>query len=186
MAHINLLPWREELRQERQKNFIILMVSGFIFASAILYAVIMYFDGLTDEQNRRNSFLKSQIAIVDAKIKEIDQLEAEKTSLEARMQVIQDLQASRPKVVKVLDALARVVPDGVHLESMSREGNKINLAGVAESNARVSVFMNKIDENTEFDEANLQIIKKSGGDGVTKHFTMNANESKPNKKGEEN
>jgi len=36
MAHINLLPWREELRQERQQQFIVTVVAGLIFAVVTL------------------------------------------------------------------------------------------------------------------------------------------------------
>lgn len=178
MAHINLLPWREERRQERQKQFIMSLVLAFIFAATGLYGVILFADDLIDKQNKRNAFMKKEIAVLDSKIREIKKLEIEKNKLISRMQVIQDLQSSRPKVVKVFDSLVRVIPDGVHLTKLTRQGGKLILNGIAESNARVSVFMRKLDEHLEFDESNLQVVQKGGS---VRKFTININESKMKK-----
>ena len=118
MAHINILPWREELRQQHQQQFITIVVAGLIFAGPALYGAVLFIDGLIEEQNGRNTFLKSEITVLDEKIKEISALELERERLLARMQVIQELQASHPKVVKVLDSLVRTVPEGIHLEKV--------------------------------------------------------------------
>jgi type IV pilus assembly protein PilN len=180
MAHINLLPWREELRQERQQRFFISLGAGFVFAAAVLYLVTLYADSLIDEQNQRNQFLEQEIAKVDKKIREIQDLEKQRDRLLARMQVIQELQASRPKVVKVFDSLVRVVPEGVHLTTLNRSGNLINFNGVAQSNARVSVFMQQIDKNQEYDESRLKVIKRTASRNQDiRTFTVEVNEAKP-------
>jgi type IV pilus assembly protein PilN len=186
MAHINLLPWREERRQERQQQFYLALVAGLVFAAAVLYAVVMYADSLIEEQNQRNSFLQMEIAKVDKKIKEIKDLEKQRERLLARMQVIQELQASRPKIVKVFDSLARVVPEGVNLEKVDRTGNLIKFDGVAQSNARVSVFMQEIDGNQEYGESRLKVIKRtSSNDDAIRKFTVEVNEAKPEAEGGE-
>lgn len=180
MAHINLLPWREELREERQKQFYLALVAGLVFAAAVLYLVVMYADSLIEEQNQRNAFLQQEITKVDKKIKEIKNLEKQRERILARMQVIQELQASRPKVVKVFDSLARVVPEGVNLETVSRTGNLLNFNGVAQSNARVSVFMQEVDKNEEYGESRLKVIKRtSSRDDAIRKFTVEVNETKP-------
>jgi type IV pilus assembly protein PilN len=186
MAHINLLPWREELRAERQKQFVSSMVIALVLAGIVLYGVMFIVDGWIEQQNRRNGLLKQEISKLDNEIKEIRKLEEEREKLLARIQVIQELQTSRPKVVKVLDSIVRLVPDGVHLEKLDREGPKFTLSGIAESNARVSVFMNQIDKNTELKEANLQVIKKMSEQEQSnyKTFTLNVDESKAEKEGE--
>lgn len=181
MAHINLLPWREERRQQHLQEFQKMMFLAFLVAGGILYIAIMFADSLVTEQTNRNTFLDEEIAKVDAKIAEIKTIEKERNKLLARMQIIQDLQESRPKVVKVLDALANILPDGVHIEKLSREGEKITINGMAESNARVSVLMNKIDANAEFEESKLQVVKKGSSQ---KQFALNVNESKPEKSAE--
>jgi len=186
MAHINLLPWREELREERQKQFYIALFAGFALAALVLYAVMAYANNLIDEQNQRNSFLQQEITKVDKKIKEIKDLEKQRERLLARMQVIQELQESRPKIVKVFDSLPRLVPEGVNLERVKRAGNSISFDGVAQSNARVSVFMSQVDENEEYDESRLNVIKRtSSNDNAIRKFTVEVNESKLESEGGE-
>ena len=186
MAHINLLPWREERRQERQQQFIVALVAGVIFAAVVLYGVILFADSFIDEQSSRNSFMQREISVLNKKIKEIDTLERERERLLARMQVIQDLQASRPKVVKVFDSLVRVVPDGIHLNKLTRQGKRLTLKGVAESNARVSVLMRKLDKHVEFDESNLKVVQRtSSADNAIRNFTLTINESEPKKEEDE-
>jgi type IV pilus assembly protein PilN len=177
MAHINLLPWREELREERQKQFYTALVAGLVFAAIVLYLVIAFANSLIEEQNERNAFLQQEIASLDKKIKEIKSLEDQRSKLIARMEVIQDLQQSRPKAVKVFDAIVRSVPDGTHLNSVSRVGKTLNFNGEAESNARVSVFMRELDANQEFEESKLQVVQSSGKS--KRSFTVSVDESKP-------
>jgi type IV pilus assembly protein PilN len=183
MAHINLLPWREERRQERQKQFFISLGIGFVFSCAILYSAIAYSDKLISIQNDRNSFLNNEIRLLDIKIKEISKLEQEKEKLLARMQVIQDLQESRPKVVKVFDSIVKTVPDGIHLDLVERLGDTLKISGKAQSNARVSVYMRNLDEDTEFNESRLEVIQRTVAD-VDRSFNLTVTETKPNKEGQ--
>ena len=180
MAHINLLPWREEKRQERQQQFIASLMAGFIFAAVVLYGVILFADSLMDEQNGRNAFLQREIVELDKTIKEIKTLEEERARLLARMQVIQQLQSSRPKVVKVFDSIVQSVPNGIHLEKVTRTGNTLEIKGIAKANARVSVFMRQLDENTEFTESTLRVVKRtSTKENAIRKFTLGVSESKP-------
>ncbi len=176
MARINLLPWREELREQRQKEFITATVAALLLTTLLFYIGVLFANSLLDEQQDRNQFLAKEIAVLDEKIKEISTLDKERDRLLARMQVIQELQASRPKVVKLLDSLVRVVPEGVYLKKVTRVGEDLTFNGVAQSNARVSVFMRQIDEDVEFDESHLEVIQRSE---ASKNFTLNVKESKP-------
>ena len=176
MAHINLLPWREEKREERLKQFAIGAGLSVALAAILFYGIVLFVNSLIDDQNDRNNYLKTEIVVLDKKIKEIETLEQERDKLLARMQVIQELQESRPKVVKILDSLARVVPEGVHLQKITRQGASLTFNGVAQSNARVSVFMREVDKNTELEESDLKVIQRSA---QTKNFTLTVKESKP-------
>jgi len=184
MAHINLLPWREELRQERQQQFISAIVAGLVFAGIALYGAVWYADGLLAQQAERNQYLKTEHAKLDLRIIEIKTLEAQRNKLIGQMDVINELQISRPKVVKVFDALVRSVPDGIHLDKVERRGEILTLNGVAQSNARVSVFMRGLDDNAEFDEPKLNIVQRtSTADDAIRQFTLKTMESKPKKEG---
>lgn len=180
MAKINLLPWREELRQERLKQFTLAVISGAVLAVLVLFLVTSFANGLIDEQTQRNGKLQTEIAKLDVIIREIQDIETQRDRLIARMQVIEELQLSRPKVVRVFDSLVRSVPEGIHLDSMSRLGNRLELQGVAQSNPRVSVFMRQLDSDEEFSESKLRIVQRTSAqvDAIRK-FTLEVDESKP-------
>ena len=176
MARINLLPWREEQREQRQKEFITAIAAGVLITALLFYVGVLFVNSMLDDQNDRNRFLGEEIALLDVEIKEISTLEKERDRLLARMQVIQELQTSRPKVVRILDSLARIVPEGVYLQKVARTGEELTFNGVAQSNARVSVFMRQIDDDAEFNESQLQVIQRAA---TAKNFTLGVKESNP-------
>ncbi|TDY03956.1 PilN domain-containing protein [Thiohalophilus thiocyanatoxydans] len=162
MAHINLLPWREELRRERQRQFLTTLVLSVILMGVIILGVHLRLAAMIDHQESRNRYLQNEISKVEKQIKEIDQIEEDKQRLLARMEVIQQLQRNRPEVVHLFDEMLDIIPDGVHLESMNQSGDKVVLNGVAESNARVSAFMRNIESSNWLTEPRLEVIEKKG------------------------
>ena len=141
MPRINLLPWREEQRKQRLKNF------GIAAAAAVAVGVG---DGAVRPRDREplhrlpgssaTSISKREIATLDKQIAEIKELEATKERLLARMQIIEQLQRSRPEVVHLFDELVRRLPDGVYLKSVKQTGNRLSIKGVAQSSTRVSAL----------------------------------------------
>ena len=159
MAKINLLPWREELRKEQQRQFLTIMGLSAILMLLILVAVHIQISGMISHQGDRNDFLKREIAKVEKQIKEIDELAKKKKSLLARMEVIETLQRNRPEVVHLFDEMVKVMPDGIYLKSLTQSGNSLQLKGSAQSNARVSALMRNVDASPWLTTPRLQIIK---------------------------
>jgi len=159
MAKINLLPWREEIRKQKQREFVISAAGGALLAALIVLLAHFHIDGLIDNQNQRNAFLKAQIAVLDQRIGRIRELEKMKADLLARMNVIQELQRSRPESVHLMDELVRTLPDGVYLNAFTQKGRSLELAGVAQSNARVSDYMRNIDASDWLTAPRLDLIK---------------------------
>jgi type IV pilus assembly protein PilN len=159
MARINLLPWREQLREERKKEF--LTVLGLIFIAALLLVFLgdRHLNGKIDHQNARNQLLRNEIAVLDTRIAEIDQLQARRTQLLDRMKIIQDLQGNRPIIVRVFDELARTLPDGVYFTAAAMEGANISIRGGAESNSRVSNLMRRMDASDWLTAPNLTAVR---------------------------
>ncbi len=148
MANINLLPWREELRQKRQRDFVAILIGLLALSAAIVAAWYFFNEDLINNQKSRNTFLKQEITQVDKKIKEIKELEKKKSNLIARMEVIQKLQISRPLIVHLFDELVRVLPEGVVIDTLKQNDTAIVVEGFAQSNARVSALMRNIDQST--------------------------------------
>lgn len=145
MVRINLLPWREERRKQRQQQFYMLMggaVGAGVLASLLIWS---YYNGQISGQQDRNAFLDGEIKKVEAQIKDIEELEAKHSALLARKEVIEKLQGDRYKMVHLFDAMMRTVPEGLILTSLKQEGEEMTLAGRAQSNARVASYMRNLE-----------------------------------------
>jgi type IV pilus assembly protein PilN len=147
MVRINLLPHREQKRQARQRQFVSLAIGLAVLAVAVVGLVHIVIATRIDDQNGRNSLLKTEIAKLDEQIKEIDRLRDQTQALLARKQVVETLQANRTEAVHLLDQLVRQLPDGVYLKSVKQSGAKVTLDGYAQSNARVSTLMRNIENS---------------------------------------
>ncbi|NEX18725.1 PilN domain-containing protein [Thiorhodococcus mannitoliphagus] len=182
MARINLLPWREEARQQRRKDFLTALGLGLVvtFLGAIL--VHLYFEDRISSQQARNTYLKTEIASLDRKIKEIQNLEKTKADLLARMDIIQKLQTSRPEIVRLFDELISALPSGVYLTKVQQSGRSVVIEGRAQSNARVSAFMGKIEQSEWIGNPRLMLIenKDKTGTGLS-HFRLSFDQVSPKK-----
>ncbi|MDX2348939.1 MAG: PilN domain-containing protein [Porticoccus sp.] len=168
MAKINLLPWREAFRTEKQKEFLSLVVVVLVVAVLAAFGWDRVVDSQIKSQNSRNQLLSTEIAKLDKQVAEIKELKARRQNLLDRMQVIQELQGNRPEIVKIYDEFVRAVPDGVYFTKMIRKDSQISLVGYAESNNRVSSLMRRLDASYKFSEPNLTKVQDSdvlGEDG---------------------
>ena len=159
MARINLLPWREELRRQRQKNFLIALGATVIVAVVLIFLRDLMLNASIENQKARNQFIQTEISTLNGKIKEINELKKKKEELLARMEVIQNLQGNRPVIVRVFDELVRVLPDGVYFTSLRMDGNVVSVEGISESNNRISKLMRQLDESNWFSNPNLTAVK---------------------------
>jgi type IV pilus assembly protein PilN len=159
MARINLLPWRAELRKQQQKDFAAAIMLGLALTAAIFLLVRSHIGSEIEYQTQRNQFLQSEIAVLDGKIKEIQNLEAQKKKLLAKMEIIQQLQSSRPEIVHLFDEIARTVPEGVFLNDLTQSDKNLTINGFAQSNARVSAYMRSLEASPWLKDPVLTIIE---------------------------
>ena len=159
MPKINLLPWREELRKERQKNFLIAVGGAIVVGLGVIAATNFVFSARISYQQDRNRLLTQEIKVLDESIKSIDGIERQKERLLARMEVIEQLQQSRPEIVHLFDELTRTIPDGVHLESIAQEGRTVKINGVAQSSTRVSSYMRNVNGSEWIGSPDLEKIE---------------------------
>jgi type IV pilus assembly protein PilN len=145
MPRINLLPWREQERKKRQRDFMISMAASFIAAIVVLAGTFLAYVQMIDYQQSRNTRLESEIVELERSISEIDGLERQKERLLARMEIIERLQRSRPEIVHLFDEITRQLPEGVYLTGMKQNGDAVELMGVAQSSTRVSALMRQVD-----------------------------------------
>jgi len=161
MAKINLLPWRDARKKEQQRQFASIAIGSVICMALIIVYAHIHFAGLISAQEDRNAFLQNVIDTVDKDIVAIRSLEDDKQNLLARMNIIQQLQSSRPEIVHLFDETAKVLPSGVYLTKVNRTGTAVKVEGVAESNANVSTFMKNLDGSEWLLGPRLDVIDSS-------------------------
>jgi type IV pilus assembly protein PilN len=158
-ARINLLPHREERRKRARNHFIVVAGGTAVIGALIVGLMHTYYAEKIDTQERRNQFLKTEIAKLDKEIADINKLKDEIRALLARKQIIETLQADRAQTVHLLDDLVKRMPEGVYLKSLSQKGLRVNLLGYAQSNARVSTLMRNIEASPWLGNPELVEVK---------------------------
>src|SRR5271155_1650544 len=161
MPRINLLPHREQARKVRRREFMVGAVGAVIAAVIVAGVGKVVYSSWIDAQTEKNNLLKKEIVQLDSEIADIQDLEARKQRLVARMDIIEKLQRKRPEIVHLFDELVRTVPDGVYLTQMKETGKKLELHGIAQSSTRVSTFMRNIDSSAWMDNPQLQVVESS-------------------------
>lgn len=179
MASINLRPWREELRAEKQKQFLTMLVGVLLISAGLGFLWHNYMQGQIEYQNQRNAFIKNEIAQLEKQIKEIDELRRRRDALIDRMQVIQDLQGKRPVIVRVFDELVKTIPDGVHFTSIKKTENQLSLQGIGDSNSRISTLMRNLEASEWFKEPNLTSVKAWAENPQKSEFIMTVMQEAP-------
>src|SRR5580698_9685092 len=175
MPRINLLPWRDEQRKERQVQFLIALGGATLVAVLLAFLGYLMFNSMIDGQQRRNDRLRAEIKSLDKQIEEINSLEQSKQNFIARMEIIEKLQRSRPEIVHVFDEIVKTVPDGTYLTSVKQTDQKFRFDGVAQSATRVSAFMRNIEASEWLQHPELQVVATDTASGG-QSFTVFANE----------
>lgn len=179
MIRINLLPHRAEKRKAHQVQFIALSVISIVLGGVLVGFVQVAISTQISYQERRNTYLKQETAILDKQIEEIKKLREQTQSLLARKNVVENLQSTRSDVVHLMDQMLRILPDGVYLRSLRQGGNTISIVGHAQSNARISTLMRAVEDSPWLDSPTLVEIHAVGAGGArVSEFSMNFNLSK--------
>ena len=180
MAKINLLPWREAYRKEKKEQFFIILGGVLAFSALIAYLWIASVESSIENQNARNRLLESEIAVLEKQVQEIKELKKVRDDLLARIKIIQDLEGTRPLIVRYFDDLARAIPDGVFLTLTARVGDVVSIEGVAESYNRVASFMRNLDNSDWFAAPNLTSVTAAPTEGEQANtFKMTVHTSVP-------
>lgn len=159
MARINLLPWREEARRERQRQFLYSLMGTLVLGAILVLIVGMFFDQRISNQEARNQQIQVEIDRLEQRIARIAELEKTRDRLLSRKQIIESLQASRSLTVELLDKLAKTIPVGITLTNVRQQGSNLTLLGTSQSNARVSAYLQSLEEMDLFVDPELQYVR---------------------------
>ena len=173
MPSINLLPWREAERKKRQRDFGVAMGGAVIAGIAFVMLTMFAYSQMISAQESRNTRLTNEIAELEKSITEIDNLERQKERLIARMEIIEQLQKSRPEIVHLFDELVRQLPEGVYLTGMKQTGSRVEIRGIAQSSTRVSALMRQIDASDWLGDPEVERVEtKQSGSSRQSEFVV--------------
>ncbi len=181
MPRINLLPWRDTQKREREIQFAIVTGVSLAIAGLVVLGVHLYMEGEISYQEARNQYLQSEIVLLDKQIKEIEDLEKTRNNLIQRIEVIQKLETDRNKPVYLVNELVTRVPDGVYFSEMEQKSDVISLKGSAQSDARVASLMRALDDSEWLETPRIKLIsteedqrKKTQLVGASANNSLNA------------
>lgn len=172
MTNINLLPWREERRHLRQREFFAMLAGAVIIGVAIWWLWSQAVTASIDNQRARNDFVQQNISRLDKQIKQIADIDKQRSQLLERMKVIQSLQGDRPNIVHIFDQLVRTLPKGVYYTSVVRHGKRFTIEGVAENNNQISTLMRQLAASPWFAAPTLAIVNAKGKDSQAFSLTV--------------
>lgn len=164
MAGINLLPWREAARKKSQQQFVMTIVGAVALGAAVVISGYTYMEGRITYQKERNAHIEAEIKKLDIVIEDIKTLDANRKALLDRIGVIEELQSTRPGIVHLFDEMVNALPKGLYLTQLKQEKDKIKLEGKAESSARVSSYMNRLNASPWLSSSDLNTIKVDSKD----------------------
>ncbi|WP_370052863.1 PilN domain-containing protein [Neptunomonas sp.] len=189
MAKINLRPWREERSAARQKQFITNVLAACLVGAAVVFVAGTYYDIQMDRQGQRNTYLHGKITDLDAKLKEIEELKAQRERLLARLNAIQELQGNRPIIVRNFDELVRVLPDSINYTAVERKesgfketglkGDTLRIEGIVAQNKDVSELMRNMDNSIWFGEPDLAKVGDINSQAGVRSFDLRVLLAKP-------
>ncbi|MCP2023891.1 UNVERIFIED_ORG: type IV pilus assembly protein PilN [Pseudomonas reinekei] len=181
MARINLLPWREERREVRRKRFLLVLVAAMAGTMGAVLVANQAISRAVDRQIARNDYIGRQIAVVDERITQINDLKARRQQLVERMRIIQDLQDNRQLSGRIFDQLARALPDGVYFTEVRMTGKTLSITGAAQSNSRVSDLMRNLEASDGFDAPSLTEVKAAAAGQVAQAniFQLTVRQTQP-------
>ena len=150
MILINLLPHREEKRVARKRAFFVALGIAAVVGAVVVGIWYSLLQQLTSAQQARNSFLRTEIARLETQIKDIANLRNEIEAQKARQRAVEDLQTNRNIPVYLLDELVKQTPEGIYLTAIKQNGGVVTVAGVAQTNERVSEFLRNTQYNSKW------------------------------------
>ncbi len=173
MPAVNLLPWREEQRRKRKQRFLFGLCAAILAGATVVYAVRLTVQGLLADQQARNRAIRSEIELIDGQLEELTWIESRRDQLLTRMQIIVEMQHSRPRAVHLFHELMEILPAGVQLVEVAQNGNRVVLVGLAESNSRVAALMRNIEVSPWLQAPRLELVETAAEGGVrSARFTI--------------
>lgn len=144
MIRINLLPVRQVRKRELGRQFLVIVVGVLIAGLAGNYYWFATRDDVRARKADAVAERERQIAALDKQIGEVNDLKKRKKEVEDKLGVLDKLRKQRSGPVRLLDAMASVMPKKIWLASFDEKAGAVKLNGSGDSHEDVSEFMKSL------------------------------------------
>ena len=158
---INLLPYREEIKQRKKQQFKVLMLLALLIGAGLLVLTYLTINNAISRQEDRNALLGKEIEKLDKALGEILKLQQEKENFLSKKQKVEELQDKRSQAAYIIDSLNVVTPDNSYLTALEAESStSYKITGRASSDNKIAMFMRSLPSTGVFAQPELLSIKK--------------------------
>ena len=159
---INLLPYREEIKQSKKQQFNILMLSALLVGVGLSVLAYVSINSAISNQESRNQFLETEISKLDTDLGEIKKLQQEKENFLAKKQKVEELQEKRSQAAYIIDTLNVLTPENTYLTAVNAENpSTYTITGRAMSDNKIAMLMRALPSTGVFSQPELLSIKKN-------------------------
>jgi type IV pilus assembly protein PilN len=163
MTQINLLPWREQARQEKKIQFLITLGLCVGFSIFIIILIHIYLNSLVNNENSRIAFLQTELGNKQAEFRVLKNKQLKQDEIEANLKFLVTLRNKSFQSVNLMNELIKLVPQTITLEKLTRENNKIIIVGKTQSEVQITLFMKNIAKSNVLNQPILTRINENPG-----------------------
>ena len=171
MIRINLLTEARSAAARKKTGFLpsgarlnnLILLGG--VAAGLLYIGIMALV-LTAKNRRLDEDIaraNEEVARLKSIIDEVKGYEDKKASLEAKIQLINNLKTNQKGPVRLMDEISKALPDLVWLTDLTVSGNQVGLKGRTLSPNAVATYLENIKKSPFFAEPVFRNLGREGG-----------------------
>ena len=177
MTQINLLPWREQQRQDSKIQLAIVFSIGLGLALLVVLLAHFYMTSLIKTQQKRVNFLTSELAQIKTDMINLNKQKEQVTQVESALNFIIGLRAKSFRAVHLLNQLAAVTPESITLISVMRDKDLVLLEGEAQSDLDITQLMKRLSGLPGFTQPVLtEISAKKEPPMTERYFRLKVNQ----------
>jgi len=158
LYRINLLPWRENQREEHRRRFISLVALGMLVAIGIQWGIGKFFEYQQDQQQERLDYLTHYIAELDQRIEAMKIAEQEHSKILERLKVVEGLQNGRNKTTEFMNLMPAVIPEGVYVDKIKMNDLEIEISGISDSTPKLATMLDNMERSAKLNDVEMHSI----------------------------
>lgn len=159
MLHrINLLPWRENQREEHRRRFVGMFILGLFCAVGVQWGIGKFYEFQQDQQQDRLDYLTHYIAELDQRIEAMKIAEQEHSKILERLEVVEGLQNGRNKTTEFMNLMPAVIPEGVYVDKIKMNDLEIEIAGISDSTPRLATMLDNMERSAKLLDVEMHSI----------------------------